>query len=175
MSGSRLARRRLLGAALGLALGALAGCGYSLRGTLPEHIKTIAVPIFANRTAEPAVEGFITRAVVEAFSTNGRLRVVRAEDADAILEGTIIGYDVSPIAFDPGANITLYRLTVTLSLRLRDMRRHTVLFQEGGFQERSDFRVQGAVSQTVAREETALRQAAVDVARSVVSLTVTRF
>jgi outer membrane lipopolysaccharide assembly protein LptE/RlpB len=46
-------RPRLL--ALGLAL-LLAGCGYSLRGTLPDHIRTVAVPVFANRTAEPAVE-----------------------------------------------------------------------------------------------------------------------
>ena len=64
-----------------------AGCGYSLRGNLPGHLKTVAVPVFANRTREPAVENIITRAVVEAFTTNGRLHVVRPEEADAILEG----------------------------------------------------------------------------------------
>ena len=33
----------------------LGGCGYSLRGNLPSHLKTVAVPTFANRTQEPGV------------------------------------------------------------------------------------------------------------------------
>ena len=161
-------------ALVGLAL-TVAGCGYSLRGTLPAHITTVAVPIFANRTSEPAVEGLLTRAVVEAFSTNGRLRVVRPEDADAILEGELVGYQVQSVAFDPAANIRQYRLVVTLNLRLRDVRRHTVLFEQVGIQERADFRVLGAVSKTISREETALRQAAADIARTVVNLAIERF
>ena len=154
---------------------AVSGCGYSLRGHLPSHIQTIAVPIFVNKTQEPAVDSFITRAVVEAFSTNGRLRLARVEDADAILEGEIIGYAVDSIAFDRNANVRLYRLRVTLNLTMRDLRQNTVLFRQANFSEKSDFRVQGAVSQTIAREETALRQAAVDIARAVVSLAVDRF
>ena len=154
---------------------AVSGCGYSLRGHLPSHIQTIAVPIFVNKTQEPAVDSFITRAVVEAFSTNGRLRLARVEDADSILEGEIIAYAVDSIAFDRNANVRLYRLRVTMNLTMRDLRQNTVLFRQANFSEKSDFRVQGAVSQTIAREETALRQAAVDIARAVVSLAVDRF
>ena len=172
------------------ALGALAllgwislvvGCGYSLRGTLPAHIRTVAVPIFSNRTAAPAVESFLTRAVVQAFSTNGRLRVVTPEDADAILEGEVVGYSVSAIAFDPQANVRAFRLTVTLNLTFRDVKRHAILFQQAGLTERADFQVPGVsastnvVSQTVSHEETALRSAAVDIARAIVSLAVERF
>jgi hypothetical protein len=71
--------------------------------------------------------------------------------------------------------VRLYRLRVTLNLTMRDLRRNTVLFRQANFSEKSDFRVQGAVSQTIGREETALRQAAVDIARAVVSLAVDRF
>lgn len=162
-------------ASLVLLVAAVSGCGYSLRGHLPEHIQSIAVPIFANRTQEPAVESVITRAVVEAFSTNGRLRVARLEEADAILEGEVIGYAVDSIAFDRNANVQLYRLRVVLNLTMRDLRRNTVLFRQPNFSEKSDFRVRGAVSQTIAREETALRQAALDIARTVVSLAIDRF
>ena len=48
------------GAVMVAALLTAAGCGYSFRGTLPEHIQTIAVPVFTNRTREPAVENVIT-------------------------------------------------------------------------------------------------------------------
>jgi hypothetical protein len=160
---------------LALVVVAVSGCGYSVRGHLPDHIQTIAVPIFVNRTQEPALDSFITRAVVEAFSTNGRLRLAKIEDADSILEGEITSYAVDSIAFDRNANVQLYRLRVTLNLTMRDLRRNTVLFREANFSEKSDFRVRGAVSQTIAREETALRQAAVDIARAVVSLAVHRF
>jgi uncharacterized protein (UPF0264 family) len=151
------------------------GCGYTVHGTLPSHINTVAVPIFHNRTPEPAIESFITRAVVEAFSTNGRLKVVSSGQADAILDGEITAYSVSSIAFDENANVRLYRLQVTLNLRMRDVRRSTVLFQEISVTEQADFRVQNAVSQTISREETALRAAAVDIGRAIVSLAITRF
>jgi outer membrane lipopolysaccharide assembly protein LptE/RlpB len=150
-------------------------CGYTVRGTLPSHIKTVAVPVFRNNTSEPAIEGFITRAVVEAFSTNGRLKVVRTDQADAVLDGEIVSYSVFSIAFDRDANVRQYRLSITLNLTMRDVRRDSVLFRQTGVQEQADFRVQNVVSQTISREETALRAAAVDIGRSIVSLAVTRF
>lgn len=153
----------------------VAGCGYSFRGNLPNHIQTVGVPIFANRTSEPGVENFLTSAVVEAFSTNGRLRVVRPERADAVVDGEVVGYEVQSIAFDPNANVRQYRLLVTLNLRMRDVRQGQVLVDHRGLQERADFRVLGAVSQTISREEGALRQAAVEIARSIVALTLDRF
>jgi outer membrane lipopolysaccharide assembly protein LptE/RlpB len=151
------------------------GCGYSFRGNLPNHIQTVGVPIFANKTSEPGVENFLTSAVVEAFSTNGRLRVVRPERADAILDGEVVGYEVQSIAFDPNANVRQYRLLVTLNLKMRDVRQDKVLIEQRGLQERADFRVLGAVSETISREESALRAAAVEIGRSVVSLTLDRF
>jgi outer membrane lipopolysaccharide assembly protein LptE/RlpB len=157
-------------------LGVLAaGCGYAFRGTLPADVRTVAVPVFANKTQEPAVESLLTRAVVEAFSTNGRLRVVRPEEADTLLEGEVVGYELVSLAFDRAANVRQYRLVVTLNLKLRDLRRNTVLFEQAGFREKADFRVPGAVSQTIVREESALRAAAVDIGRAVVSLAVDRF
>ena len=166
---------RLGGLALAVAILGLGACGYSFRGTLPSHIKTVAVPIFLNRTQEPGVDSIITAAVARAFATNGRLRVVRPADADAILEGEITNYGVAPIAYDPALNIQLYRLVVVLNLRMRDVRRNTVLFQQAYVTEQADFRVAGPVSDTIAREETALTQASGEIARSIVSLAIDRF
>ena len=154
---------------------ACAGCGYSLRGNLPDHIKTVAVPIFQNRTPVPAVENFLTNAVVNAFSTNGRLRVTTVDRADAILDGEITGYVLQSIAYDAAANIRQFRLTVTLNLRFRDVRRNEVLFQRTGFADRADFAVPGTVAETITTSESALQQAATDIARSVVSFAVERF
>ena len=170
-----MSRRRLGVLALALAAWALGGCGYSFRGTLPSHVRTVAVPIFVNRTQEPGVESILTRAIVQAFATNGRLQVVRLGDADAILEGEVRSYSVQAIAFDQTVNVQLYRLVVVLNLRMRDVRRNAVLFQQDGVQEQADFQVTGPVSATISREETALTQAAAEIARSIVSLAIDRF
>ncbi len=170
-----MTRRRPGVVALALAACVLGGCGYSVRGTLPSHVRTVAVPIFTNRTQEPGVESIITRAIVQAFATNGRLQVVRPAEADAVLEGEVTSYGVSAIAFDETLNVQQYRLIVTLNLRLRDVRRNAVLFQQAGVTEQADFRVLGPVAATIAREEGALSQAAAEIARSVVSLAIDRF
>ena len=151
-----------------------AGCGYSFRGNLPDHIKTVGVPIFQNKTSEPGVESLLTSAVIDAFASNGRLRVVKQEEADAILTGEVVGYGVLSIAYDNLANVRQYRLIVTMNLRLRDVKKNETLFEQQGLKEFADFQVLGAVSQTIGAEEGAVRTAATQVARSIVSLTVDR-
>lgn len=170
-----MTRARLRGIAVLVLACTLTGCGYSFHGTLPDHVKTIAVPIFINRTQQPAVEGVITRAIVDAFATNGRLRVVRLEDADSVLEGEVLQYTVGAIAVDPSLNVQQYRLGVTLNLRMRDVRLNTLLFEQSSFSEQADFLVAGSVAQTLSIEASALQQAATQIARSVVSLALDRF
>lgn len=157
---------------VGLLLG---GCGYSLRGNLPPHIRTVAVPTFKNTTQEAAVENTVTAAVVSAFASSGKLRVVSPEEADAILEGEIVGYQIQSIAVDRTLNVREYRLLVTLNIRFRDVRKGEMLWRQEGLQEKADFRVPGQVSATISREEAAVREAAVDIGRKIVNLVVDRF
>ena len=62
-----------------------------------------------------------------------------------------------------------------MNLRYRDIKEEKLLFDRRGYQERADFRVAGAVSDTIAREQGALRQASVDIARAIVAFTLERF
>jgi hypothetical protein len=168
--------RRIAVLAVAVALFA-AGCGYTvgLGGNLPAHIKTVAVPIFKNNTQEPAVENFITAAVVNAFVTSGRLRVVPVAQADAILDGEIVGYYLDLIAFNQNLNVTEYRLRVIVNVQFRDVRQNEMLWRQNGLQERADFRVQGQVSNDIAREDVAARLAAIEVGRRIVASAVNRF
>ena len=153
----------------------LGGCGYSLHGHLPADIKTVSVPVLGNKTAKPFVETEMTRALADAFATDGRLKLAGRDAADAILEGEVTGYELVSIAFDPAANVRLYRLVVTMNVRFRDVRRNTLLFQQQGLSEKADFRVSGAVSETISREEIGLLAATRDIARAVVALAIERF
>lgn len=165
--------RRGLGLVLAVVL--LAGCGYSTRGSLPDHIKTVAVPIFKNRTLEPGVESAITSGVVNAFSSGGRVKVVPVDEADAILQGEVVGYSLDGLSFDTNANVRAYRLRVVLNVEFRDVRKSAMLWRQEGLSETSDFQVAGQVSDTIARGQGAVQQAAAEIGRKVVNLAVDRF
>jgi len=171
-------RRRSRHSAVGLLLILAAciptGCGYSFRGNLPGHIKTVAVPMFKNNTAVAGLENTITSAVISAFSNGGRLRVVPVEQADSVLEGEIVGFQIDGAGFDRNANVQAYHLRVVLNVAFRDVRQNTMLWQES-LTQTSDFQVQGPVSDTLSLGVGAARQAAADIGRKIASSAVDLF
>jgi outer membrane lipopolysaccharide assembly protein LptE/RlpB len=158
-----------------LVLAAATGCGYSLQGNLPDHLKTVSVPVFKNRTTESGAETTITAAVINAFTSNGRLKVVSLDQADSVLDGEVTGYQVQSLTYDSRLNLRSYRLTVTMNVRFRDLRRTELLWQENGLVEDVSFDVAGQVSDTISREEGAVKQAALEIGRKVVNRAVDRF
>lgn len=171
-------RRRPRHSAVGLLLILAAclptGCGYSFRGNLPGHIKTVAVPMFKNNTAAAGLENIITSAVISAFSNGGRLRVVPVEQADSVLEGEIVGFQIDGAGFDRNANVQAYHLRVVLNVAFRDVRQNKMLWQES-LTQTSDFQVQGPVSDTLSLLGGAARQAAADIGRKIASSAVDLF
>lgn len=160
-------------ATLFLAVLTLSGCGYSTRGNLPEHIKSVAVPIFKNRTTQGGLETVITSGVVNALT--GRLKVVPIEQADSVLDGEILSYGAQGIAFTSQAAITSYRITYVFKVQFRDLRRNTILWEEPALTATSDFAVQGGVADSIAREVGASGQIAEDVGRRIVNSALDRF
>ena len=164
-----MARYRVVAGLLFLALAA-GGCGYALRASLPGGIKTLHVPTLVNRTQEPGIEDSLTQALTQAVVTSGRVKIAANKDsADATLEGSIVEYNLTALSFDQGANVTRYRLRIALALTLRDLRKNEVIWKQDRIEERADFTVSGQVTQTLAREEEAVKRAAVDVSRAIVS------
>jgi hypothetical protein len=101
--------------------------------------------------------------------------VVPPDEADAILDGEVVGFNLTGLAFDRNANVQAYRLRVVLNVEFRDVRRNALLWRQEGLQETSDFQVQGTVSDTVARGQGAMLQAATEIGRKVVNLALDRF
>ncbi len=131
--------------------------------------------MFRNRTLEPGVESAVTSGVVNAFTGSGKLKVVAQDEADAILDGEVVGYSLEGLAFDRNINVRAYRLRLVLNVEFRDVRRSAMLWRQEGLQETSDFQVAGHVSDTVARGQGAVLQAASEIGRKVVNLAVERF
>jgi hypothetical protein len=70
------------------------GCaGYRLGPTLRADYKSIAVPMFANKTLKPQLEAQISNGIIKRLQSDGSLRIDSREKADVILTGEIIRYN----------------------------------------------------------------------------------
>lgn len=108
-------------------------CGYRLSGLgkqIPDHIRTIVIPDFENKTTRIEAEQFVTYAVKEEFIRRSQLELVSNRDnADAILEGEILTFAVSPESITEEASANLYRLTIVLAVRLIDLTNNEIIFE----------------------------------------------
>lgn len=102
---------------------------YTFKTSLPGHIRTVRIPVFQNETLEPILEEELTTALTERFVRDNQLRVVQ-EDADAVLEGTITGYEDRVFGFDAQQKADEYLVVITVDLALRDRVKNKELWRE---------------------------------------------
>jgi hypothetical protein len=74
------------------------GCaGYRLGPTLHADYKSIAVPMFANKTLKPQLEAQVTNGIIKRLQSDGSLRVDSPANADVVLTGEIVRYYRRPL------------------------------------------------------------------------------
>jgi hypothetical protein len=171
----RRIRSVLIGFSLFLGLG---GCGYSLEGmrtSLPQEVRTIAIPTMTNRTVEPGIENIFTRAAIREFNLDGRLKVVPKARADSLLEGSIQDFYISSISYDAAGLVLAYRARVTLGVILRRIDTGEILWEAPSIQETQEYRVASSVQTNEARKRLAIVQIAEVVAETVRDLIMDRF
>jgi|OpeIllAssembly_1097287.scaffolds.fasta_scaffold08056_4 hypothetical protein len=163
------ARRLGLGCAVAVVL-LLSSCGYRLSGTgslVPEGVRTIAVPAFINNTNEPYVDVEITRAVVNEFIADGRLRVADVEGADLALRGKVMKFEVTALSYTADSYVQQYRVRLVVDVFLEDLRTRKELWKEAGIESVfiSDYAVTvGDIRLTRIDKDAALKKAAQDIA-----------
>ncbi len=114
----------------------LVGCfRYSFSGAGPGHIKTIAIPLFENTTAEYGVVERLTDALILAFQQDNTLKITDEESADAILLGRLVRVEDVPYTYEgegETANFSVgeYKLTLTVKLKYIDQVKDEVIWEQ---------------------------------------------
>jgi len=156
-----------------------ASCGYTLAGRgsfLPDTIKTIGVPDFANNTTFYQVEQVLTQKVRSEFIGRGKYKVLPQETGvDAVLKGEIASITITPSVFNESQQATRYVITVTAKIEFRDLHADKVLWQNPGLVFREDYDVASRGTTVTdpatffGQEANALERVGSDFARTVVS------
>jgi outer membrane lipopolysaccharide assembly protein LptE/RlpB len=155
---------------LAILLMAMSACGYRLSGKgslVPEGARTIAVPAFINSTNEPYVDLEVTKAVVDEFIADGRLRIVDVEAADLALRGIVVNYEVTALSFTADSFAQQYKVRIVVNASLEDLRAKKTLWREAGIEAVfiSDYKVSiGDITATKIAKESAIQKASQDIA-----------
>ncbi len=124
-------KRSTLLCALGLALCAAlaAGCSTSFSSGLPDHIRTVEVHIFQNKTMYDNIEAWVTRGIVDRVNADPRIRIA-SRNGDALLTGEITAVRRSTLrettANEPGT----VQITIEAKFSLYDNKERRFLVED---------------------------------------------
>ncbi len=113
---------------LGIILVLSISCGYySMAGSIPPHINSIAIPIVSNQTAEYGIAERVTDNLQAKFLEENILKIRSEGDSDSILRGTILSVDDKVHTFSQEETVTEYRLTIKMEFEWYDVKNDKAL------------------------------------------------
>lgn len=102
-----------------LSVAIFCSCGvYSFSPGGKSSIKTIAISQFENKTIESGLSSRLTDLIVDAFISDGNLKVVSPDKADAILSGTLTGYERKAKDYTASDTVNQYAVMLVLEVTL---------------------------------------------------------
>jgi hypothetical protein len=138
---------------------------------LPENIHTLAIPLFENKTGQPAIEQFFTNAMIQRFLSLPKIRITAPKDAQAIFVGTIHSYSYEkPLAFDRSLGVVEYQLEVSLDASIREAGTNKILWERKNIRQTTEFSATGGLSAKKIAEDEAVKELARQLARRVFGL-----
>ncbi|MGQ9561030.1 MAG: LptE family protein [Candidatus Oleimicrobiaceae bacterium] len=109
----------------------VSSCGYySFSPGSASHIKTIAIPLFEDRTAEFGIREQLTEALVQEFTRDNTLRIVEREGADSVLEGVIVAVADRAGPYDKQEMVQELKVYVTVDVRYFDVKRNQEVWKD---------------------------------------------
>ena len=114
-----------------LLLSGVTGCGvYTFNPKGKSDIQSVAIERFENKTTEYGLADQMTDLVIDAFIADGNLKVVSAANADAILSGTLTGYQRIPAQYDENDNVTQYAVQMDFDIALIDPKKDADIWKQ---------------------------------------------
>ena len=92
-----------------------------MAGSIPPHIKSIAIPLMENETAEFRLAEDITDGIVGEFSEAGILSITDENIAHSILRGTVKKVKEGPYTYSKQESVSEFRYKIDVKLEWYDV------------------------------------------------------
>ena len=150
------------------------GCGYHTAGkasSIPENVRTIAVPAFINQTHTYRIEQLLTAAVVREMVLRTHYRVINQTDADAdaTLKGIVLSTYTTPMTYNSQTGHAASVLVViSMSVSLKD-KEGKVLYQNPSYLFREQYEISSDPNSFFEEDTPAYQRLSRDFAQTLVS------
>ena len=104
-----------------LMLAVCVGCSsYRWTSSVPEELRTVAVPVFENRTSSTELGPIVTQYTLREFQREGTFSIRRSGDSALEIQGSIVKASRDAAAYDRNysSRASEYRYTVTAEVSL---------------------------------------------------------
>lgn len=109
----------------------MAGCAYySMAGSIPPNIRSLAIPLVMNQTSEFGITEQITDDLQSRFQEENILRLKPEQEADSILRGTLLSVEDVVHTFTKEEAVSEYRLTLKIEFIWYDVKKDKVLLSK---------------------------------------------
>ena len=98
-----------------------AGCStYRFRSTVPEELRTMAVPVFENNSGYPEIDAVVTQYVLREFQREGTFKIRNVDNASLKLLGKLVRTELHPLNYDRnyGSRTSEYRYSLVAEITL---------------------------------------------------------
>jgi hypothetical protein len=93
-------------------------------------LKTVAVPVFNDQTAEFGVKEQITNAIIAAFTRDNNLKIADRRTADAVVNGTLLSVKEQAGVYTKSEQVQEIRVTLTVRIKYEDVKKRKALWEE---------------------------------------------
>jgi hypothetical protein len=149
-------------------------CGYHVAGKadlVPKSVHTIAIPAFTNVTVRYKLTDHLPEAISREFISRTRYQIVNdADQADAVLRGSILNYIAYPTIIDQQTGrASGLQVNVTLDVKLVERATGKIIFARPRFDAHQRYELSIAAGTYFDESNAALDRLARDLARDLVT------
>ena len=95
-------------------------CGYAFAPQgeyIDKHITSVYVQSFENKTSQAELENYVRTAFIDQFILSGRFKIVQnVESADALIKGSVLSINTSPLSYRANTLVAEERATMILEI-----------------------------------------------------------
>ena len=157
----------------------LFGCGYTFapKGEyIDKRITTVYVQSFENKTSQAELENYVRTAFIDQFILSGRFRIAQnAESADAIIKGSILNINTSPLSYRANTLVAEERATIILEVDFREKESGKTIWSSKNVTGQVDYKMEDNINMYPATRKNAFIKLANDMAEKAFNLMMSGF
>jgi Lipopolysaccharide-assembly len=160
-----------------LALILSCGYGFAPKGDyIDKRIQNIYVEPFDNKTPQAGVENYIRTALINQILLNSRFKTVASmEAADAIIKGSVVNINTSPLSYRANTLVAEERAIVMVDINFREKESGKTIWSAKKFTCQIDYQMQDNINLFPAARKSALVKLSDDLAEKAVNMMMAGF